>query len=110
MLAVVTYSHFFASDTETHNTPIKRAHLDSIVPASNATDKKIASVSDLTTKLAERLETSPDDPSGWLLLARSYEHIQEQGKAREAYAKAMHYGASDAELEKRLAPISGAGQ
>jgi cytochrome c-type biogenesis protein CcmH len=108
ILAVALYSHFIAPDTEATNSSVNVAHLDPIIPKSSRTDKKIASVNDLTVKLAARLETSPDDPSGWLLLAQSYEHIQEFSKAQAAYAIAKQYGASDAELEKRLTPLSGA--
>ena len=38
--------------------------------------------------LAERLAQQPDDVEGWLMLARSYATLGEDGKAREARARA----------------------
>ncbi len=110
ILSVALYSHFIASGVEANKNSVNSVHLDSIIPETNHADKKIASVNDLTVKLATRLKASPDDPSGWLLLAQSYEHIQEFGKAQDAYAKAKQYGASDAELEKRLSSLPGTGK
>ena len=49
----------------------------------------------LTEQLAQRLEQSPDDPPGWLLLASSYTALEEHDKAVTAYQQAERY----AELE-----------
>jgi hypothetical protein len=63
---------------------------------------KVGSVASLVGGLVERLKQQPDDANGWLLLARSYEHLGEMEKAAAAYAKASALGASDEELEASL--------
>ncbi len=45
----------------------------------------------LTEQLAQRLEQSPDDPQGWLLLATSYTALEEHDKAVTAYQQAERY-------------------
>jgi hypothetical protein len=56
------------------------------------------SVSSLIGGLAARLEDNPDDGKGWLLLARSYEHLNRPDDARAAYARAAALGETDASL------------
>ncbi len=46
-------------------------------------------------RLVERLKSEPDDISGWILLGRSYQHINQHEKAREAYMKAVEAGSSE---------------
>lgn len=43
----------------------------------------------LTKKLAARLETSPGDIQGWMLLGRSYVTLEDFPKAIESYARAV---------------------
>ena len=45
----------------------------------------------LTEHLAQRLQQSPDDPQGWLLLASSYGAMEEYDKAVTAYEQAERY-------------------
>lgn len=45
-------------------------------------------VRDMMARLAERLETNPDDLEGWLRLARSYGVLGEHEKAADAYERA----------------------
>lgn len=64
----------------------------------------------LTEGLAARLRDAPDDPAGWLLLARAYRHLGRTAEARVAYAEAHARGADDAELAALLAaPATPAG-
>jgi hypothetical protein len=65
-------------------------------PASNR--EKVGSVSSMVDGLAARLEENPNDGKGWLLLARSYKHIDRIDDAVIAYAKAEALGESDPEL------------
>ena len=53
-------------------------------PASQET----ASVEQMVAGLAERLRNQPDDPPGWLMLARSYSVMERYVEARDAYARA----------------------
>ncbi|HEV7797634.1 MAG TPA: c-type cytochrome biogenesis protein CcmI [Pyrinomonadaceae bacterium] len=49
-------------------------------------------------KLAKRLEQNPDDPQGWVMLARSYLSLQKYTEAGKAYAKATSMNSRDADL------------
>lgn len=42
----------------------------------------------MVAKLAERLKANPDDPKGWLMLARSYKSMGRYAEAAEAFGKA----------------------
>ncbi|WP_434514794.1 c-type cytochrome biogenesis protein CcmI [Dechloromonas sp. ARDL1] len=42
----------------------------------------------MVAKLAERLKANPDDPKGWLMLARSYKSMGRYAEAVEAFDKA----------------------
>ena len=71
----------------------------------NATSSpdKAASVGTLIGGLEARLESSPQDGKGWILLARSYDHLGEYDKAWHAYARARDLGMTDTSLELKLA-------
>ena len=63
---------------------------------------KAASVNELLAGLEKRLDEDPDDAKGWLLLARSYDHVGRVQDAADAYDKAWALGISDSGLEARL--------
>jgi len=60
------------------------------------------SVASLVDGLAARLQANPDDGAGWLLLARSYNHLNRPADAIAAYEKASALGQSDAKLAALL--------
>ena len=64
--------------------------------------KKAASVDELLAGLEQRLQDDPDDAKGWLLLAKSYDHLGREQDAVAAYEKATQLGLTDSELEARL--------
>ncbi len=64
--------------------------------------KDVGSVASLLEGLAARLEREPDDAGGWLLLAKSYQHLGQMDDARAAYAKAENLGQTDATLAASL--------
>ncbi|MDH3620054.1 MAG: hypothetical protein OER91_04130 [Gammaproteobacteria bacterium] len=75
-------------------------------PAADAapvSETKAAAVGALIGGLEERLEASPDDARGWLLLARSYDHLGDSEQAWNAYSHARELGTTDAALELKLA-------
>ena len=72
----------------------------------NGNDEKIGSVTSLLAGLETRLAENPDDAKGWLLLAKSYDHLGREQDARDAYEKAAALGMTDATLESRLASAS----
>lgn len=66
------------------------------------------SISNLVGGLAARLEEHPEDGGGWLLLAKSYQHLGRPAEARAAYAHAVALGESDPSLEQLVAGESAA--
>jgi cytochrome c-type biogenesis protein CcmH len=49
-------------------------------------------------KLAKRLESNPNDPQGWTMLARSYNSMERWSEAAGAYAKATEQSPNNADL------------
>ena len=70
--------------------------------ASAGEEAKAASVNELLAGLERRLEKDPGDAKGWLLLARSYDHLGRASDAADAYDKALALGVTDSGLEARL--------
>jgi hypothetical protein len=68
----------------------------------NASRDKAASVDALLAGLEEKLRSNPDDGKGWLLLAKSYDHLGRDADAAAAYAKAAALGVTDEALGARL--------
>lgn len=63
---------------------------------------KLASVTSLLGGLEVRLAENPDDGKGWLLLAKSYEHLERNEDAIAAYERAAALGVTDEQLLFRL--------
>ncbi len=101
-LAIVLYGVVGRPDVADYNAPVHAA--TNSVPAMPTPREpgKAASVTDLLAGLEARLEESPNDGKGWLLLAQSYEHLGQVSEARSAYEKAFALGQSNAELEAKL--------
>ena len=57
-----------------------------------------AEIEKMVAGLAQRLEKNPDDPRGWMMLARSYYVLQRMPDAVKAYAKAVDKIKDDADL------------
>jgi cytochrome c-type biogenesis protein CcmH len=49
-------------------------------------------------KLAQKLQSNPNDVQGWTMLARSYSSLEKFGDAANAYAKAVELSPKDADL------------
>lgn len=45
-------------------------------------------IDDMVNKLAERMKANPDDPKGWLMLARSYKQMGRYAEAVDAFSNA----------------------
>lgn len=60
------------------------------------------SVASLVDGLRDKLENEPDDAGGWLLLAKSYQHLGRDAEALDAYQRAQALGKSDVNLEATL--------
>lgn len=70
--------------------------------AESPDERPLGSVNSMVDGLAARLDKEPDDADGWVLLARSYQHLGRQADALEAYERAQALGKSDANLEALL--------
>ena len=60
--------------------------------------KSVGSVASMIDGLSTRLKDNPDDGKSWLLLARSYNHLQRVPDAIDAYQHAVALGEYDADL------------
>jgi cytochrome c-type biogenesis protein CcmH/NrfG len=70
---------------------------------SQPTQDRSASVGSLIGGLEARLAENPDDAKGWLLLARSHDHLGNDDEAWNAYSRARELGMNDETLELKLA-------
>jgi cytochrome c-type biogenesis protein CcmH len=61
-----------------------------------------AMVSGMVDRLAGRLESSPKDPDGWIMLIRSRMAMKDAEKARAALEKAKTVFADEPETQKRI--------
>ena len=52
----------------------------------------------MVDKLAQRLQSRPDDAEGWAMLGRSYRVLGRNEEAAQAYAKAEKLVANDSRL------------
>jgi len=71
-------------------------------PLPAPTQKKAGSVDDLVDGLRAKMEKNPEDGSGWMLLARSYDHLGRHADAIDAYEQAQALGNEDVEFELSL--------
>lgn len=77
--------------------------IEAMPMASQAPGTKAASVTSLVGGLKARLAEDPSDAKGWLLLAKSHDHLGNRDAAWAAYAKAKELGMGDDTLEIKLA-------
>jgi cytochrome c-type biogenesis protein CcmH len=63
--------------------------------STKATDEPLPDVNTMTDRLATRLETSPDDIEGWILLMRSRVVLGEKQVAATAFRKALEVFKND---------------
>ena len=69
-------------------------------PASDYASQPISmeQIAAMTEKLAERLQSRPDDLQGWTMLARAYSVLDRPAEASTAYARALSLHPDDAAL------------
>ena len=70
---------------------------------SQGSGNKAASVTSLVGGLEARLANDPNDAKGWLLLAKSHDHLGNRDAAWAAYTRARELGMGDDTLELKLA-------
>ena len=81
-------------------------HRSTTATAAEKPKEKIGSVASMVEGLAIRLRENPDDGGSWLLLARSYKHLNRIDEAIDAYEHAAALGQVDADL----AALAGSGE
>lgn len=59
----------------------------SLDPASHEPQLTAGQIDEMVAKLAARMEQNPDDPRGWIMLARSYKALHRFDDAEKAFAK-----------------------
>jgi tetratricopeptide (TPR) repeat protein len=97
-LAVGMYLYLGSPSVESAHPGSMSAAQSSRAASDAAAKKPVGSVSSMIDGLAERLEREPDDGKGWLLLAKSYKHLNRTSDAIAAYDKAVALGEFDAVL------------
>jgi cytochrome c-type biogenesis protein CcmH len=68
-----------------------------------STEDQQAMVRGMVDRLASRLESSPNDVDGWIMLIRSHIALNEQDKARAALERANEAFSAEPETQKRIA-------
>lgn len=97
-VAVGLYAQLGSPTSESVGHPLARTAQPSMTTRTESGGDKIGSVASLVEGLAARLEENPDDGKSWLLLARSYHHLNRQAEAKTAYARAAQLGEYDEQL------------
>ena len=105
MFAIGLYSFIGSPDAVTAENDHTNVSQGRNVPASNGkSSTSVGSVASMVQGLKVRLEKEADDADGWILLARSYEHLGRHQEATSAYSRARALGKTDPNLEQTLGP------
>ena len=107
--AVALYAAIGRPGLDSHTPDTDAAGTTSVQRQAATASEKAASVETLLAGLEERLRSNPDDGKGWLLLAKSYDHVGQKAEAAEAYARATALGVTDEALGARLSAGEPAG-
>jgi cytochrome c-type biogenesis protein CcmH/NrfG len=82
---------------------INRTAIETQPMSNDGSKNKAASVTSLVGGLEAKLAQNPNHAKGWLLLAKSHDHLGDQRAAWIAYSRAKELGMSDASFEIELA-------
>lgn len=100
VMATPNEAHAISARPDAHQTI---ATVQTVAEAQTIAAVKIgsssASIASLTQDLSVSLQERPDDASGWLLLARSYQHLGRRDEAIVALNRARDLGKTDAAFE-----------
>lgn len=71
------------------------SNADIVAAQSLTAEEQADMIQGMVAGLAAKLEDNPDNPDGWVMLVRSYAHLGEMDKAREAFeAATSHFAAN----------------
>lgn len=73
-------------------------NLAALAPEQNKPKFDAKQIEEMVAKLAARMEQNPDDPKGWVMLARSYKVMGRYEEAARAYDKGREIVEKDAQL------------
>ncbi|MDK9702872.1 MAG: c-type cytochrome biogenesis protein CcmI [Sulfuritalea sp.] len=76
-----------------------------VLPGDMQAQRATAGMEELTAKLAKKLEHSPDNPEGWVMLARSYKSLGRWDDAERAFNRVGPELNRNAELLAELAEL-----
>ena len=99
----VAATFYYVIDTPSRERPSNAAAVETRPMDVAGPDRKAASVTSLVSGLEARLTENPDDAKGWLLLAKSHDHLGDRQAAWAAYGRAKELGMSDNTFEIELA-------
>lgn len=103
IVAFVAASLYVVIDVPDEVHSVNRTAVATQPTANEETGQKAASVTSLVSGLEARLAENPNDAKGWLLLAKSHDHLGDRDAAWAAYSRARELGMSDDALEIKLA-------
>ena len=107
VIAFVAASLYAVIDVPTEVQTMNRTAVEATPATTQGSGDKAASVTSLVGGLEARLANDPDDAKGWLLLAKSHDHLGNQDAAWAAYGRARELGMGDDTLEIKLAASLG---
>jgi len=86
------------------------SHLTADREPDGSAKTSLGSVASMVDGLRAKLQSEPDDADGWMLLARSYQHLDQTADALDAYKHAQALGKTDLDFEAALLGGSLSGQ
>jgi len=104
LVAIVFYLTIGEPDRITNPAPVGAPQMSTAAAPPERTQEQIEAN---VAKLAQRLQSNPDDAQGWAILARSYSSMEKFGEAVNAYAKATELNPKDADLWAEYAFATG---
>jgi cytochrome c-type biogenesis protein CcmH len=104
LVAIVLYLRIGEPDRITNPAPVGAPPSAASAAPSERTQEQIEAN---VAKLAQRLQSNPNDAQGWAMLARSYSSMEKYSEAANAYGKATELNAKDADLWAEYAFATG---
>lgn len=103
VVAFVAAALYVVVDSPDEVTTINRSAVATPSMTDDGVNGRAASVTSLVGGLEAKLAEDPNDAKGWLLLAKSHDHLGDQRAAWAAYSRAKELGMSDDAFEIALA-------
>ena len=102
VIVFVAASLYVVVDSPDEVQTLNRATIEAQTMAGDTNDQKALSVTSLIGGLEAKLAENPEDAKGWLLLAKSHDHLGDRRAAWVAYTRAKELGISDDTFEIQL--------